>query len=75
MDGKFFKDMYSHRIKNAMADAHGALDFALVWKDFDAVVFPSGIKGHTGKVTVSADGFTPTTFKFVADSVDWNLFV
>lgn len=75
MERKFFKDVYSHRIKNALADDYGALDFTLKWLSFDAVVFPSGKHGHTGKLRVSADGFTPTTFTFVADNVDWKMSV
>ena len=73
MPDNFFMDMYCHRIKNALANGHGGLDFTVDWLSFDAVVFPSGSKGHAGKLRVSADGFTPTTFTFVADNHDWKI--
>ena len=73
MNDNFFMDMYSHRINNALVDGHGPLDFTLDWLSFDAVVFPSGKKGHAGKLRVSADGFTTKTFTFVADNVDWKI--
>ena len=68
----FFKNLFGHKIMDKLVAAHGP-DVQMKWQSFDAVVFPSGVKGFAGKVLVSAPGFDPTVFTFTADSQDWRL--
>lgn len=72
---KMLKDIFTHKIKNTLAKDHGPRDYTVKWLALDAVEWPSGARGHVGRLTVSADGWRPVTYKFVADSADWSMSV